>query len=617
MITSVSYNKHLLLPQNYLAEEIVLGTIFVYPHIFDNIMPWIKTEYFFLECHKIIYTNLLFINQKHKLNSSEFIYITGKNSILYKIGGIYKIWELMKQSQIFIISVQNISLYIEELLNIIQYNYIKRLLIQYGYNIIQLAYFNKLSHYNLYNKASSYLSVTEKQIPKNKIKNFKQLLTEFLLQIKYNKNNEQSNITKRIDLLLKSGFRDLDELIFGLSAGDLIIIAGRPATGKTSLAINIANNIINKTTSYIYFFSLEMSNRQILNRFIAINTNIPLKSFIIKNFTKTEWQKIVETCYKLININIYIDDQPNISIDYIEYTTKLLKKDNIKIDLIIIDYLQLIQTSFSNTINRTQELSYITRKLKLLAQYLNLPIIILSQLNRNIENRSNKKPLLSDLKDSGCIEIANNFNTINNKNNINIKTFLYFSIPENILTNIFNRVYKDITVNLINKKKSVFLFSQYIFQCQINQKNQIFITYNHKYLYKNKWTNIIFMYQTSLLKIKYKVQNIYMKYNKYLHKIQFNNYSKCYDFKMQYYFHFICNYTILHNSIEQDADIVMIVSAEEKQNNYDKVISNDKLLNVNLCKNRNGPIGSIKLLFYEHTTLFKNNNHNISKNNNI
>nr|YP_009391318.1 Replication helicase subunit [Dipterocladia arabiensis]ARW59462.1 Replication helicase subunit [Dipterocladia arabiensis] len=615
---NVYYDRHLLLPQNYLAEEIVLGTIFVHPNIIYNIIPWIKAEYFFLECHKIIYTHLLIMAQKDQFNITEFIYTTGKTTILYKIGGINKIWDLMKQSQIFIISLSNINLYIEELIENIQHNYIKRLLIQYGYNIIKLAYLNKISHHNLYNKASSYLNITEKKIPKNHIKTLQELLIEFLLNIKYKnkQKNTSLNITKKTDVLLKSGFKDLDKLIFNLFGGDLIILAGRPSTGKTSLAINIANNIVNTTKHSIYIFSLEMSNKQILNKFISINTNIPLKTLLIKNFTKIECKQIINTCYKLTDINIYIDDKPNISIDYIEYTAKLLKKENVTINLIIIDYLQLIQTNFASTINRSQELSYITRKLKLLSQYLNVPIIILSQLNRNIENRNNKQPLLSDLKDSGCIEISNNFHIIDKKNHINIKTFINYLDKININKNIFFELFSYIRLHQLNQKKYILLFTQYIFKCILDTNIHIFVTYNHKYIYLYEWINTYFLYEKLFIKSIYQIQNTRLKCNKYLKNIQFNNYSKCYDFQIQNYFHFICNHIILHNSIEQDADIVMMIHQEQK-NEYNELINTNKLLNITVCKNRNGPIGAVKLLFYENTTLFKDNNYNISQNNNI
>nr|QCI06564.1 replication helicase subunit [Erythroglossum lusitanicum] len=283
----------------------------------------------------------------------------------------------MKQSQIFIAS-SDIYIYIEELIKIINFNYIKRLLIQYGHNIIKLAYIPEISNDILYNKASKYLNLTENKIPKtNNIKTFKQLISNFLVDIQYNekktkenKKNYQNNIS------IKSGFKKIDKLTTGLTKGDIIVLAGRPSMGKTSLAINIAYNISYTLKSSVSIFSLEMSSKQILNKFISIACNISTQEINLHNLSIQKWNNIKKKCKKLLDFNIYINDKPNISIDYIEYNSKLLQKEDININLIIIDYLQLIQINNVNNITRSQELSYITRKIKLLAQYLNLPIII-------------------------------------------------------------------------------------------------------------------------------------------------------------------------------------------------------------------------------------------------
>nr|YP_009396073.1 Replication helicase subunit [Dasya naccarioides]ARW65259.1 Replication helicase subunit [Dasya naccarioides] len=592
------HEKYLILPQNYLAEEILLGTIFIYPEIFYQIISSIKEEYFFLESHKLIYTYLLIINKKSKFNITEYIYTLGNTNILYKVGGIQKILDLMKQSQIFIISFYNITTYIQELVEIIQYNYIKRLMIQYGNDIIKLAYIAKLSNHYLYNKASSYLNITETKIPRINTKTFKKLITEFLLKTKYTHSTKFINKTKiNNNKFHKSGFLQLDKLIFGLFEGDLIVIAGRPSMGKTSLAINIANNIVYNQKSAICIFSLEMSSQQIINKFISINSNLALKKLILKNIYTKDWNKIIKICYKLINKKIYINDKANVSIDYIEYTSKLLKKENKILKLIIIDYLQLIQTNFSSTINRTQELSYITRKLKLLAQYLHTSIVILSQLNRSIENRHNKTPVLSDLKDSGCLNISNNINIINNEyNKVSIKSLIQKS-------------YKVVKINKFKNKNNkteykneyIFILIEYLFESRIKENYFISNTYNHKYLFNYIWTkNYLVCENLPIITSHEKYWRKYKLAKYYIKKIKFKQYSKCYDLNIQDYFNFISKQIIVHNSIEQDADIVLILYQRELNKN------NKDLINITLCKNRNGPIGALKLLFYPETTKFTN-----------
>nr|QCI08989.1 replication helicase subunit [Inkyuleea mariana] len=585
-------------PQNYLAEEILLGIILINPDIFPNIVPSIKAESFFLESHQLIYIHLIEIYKKNKLHPLELLYYLSNTKTLYKIGGINKIMEMMKQSQIFI-SSKNINIYTKELIELINNDYIKRLMIQYGYNIIRLAYVKQFSSYKLYNKASHYLNFTVKQIPKENFKNFQDLIGDLLLNIKYKEEKKDKKI--QYSQLIKSGFIEIDKLTSGLPNGDLIVIAGRPSMGKTSFAINIANNILKHSYIGIYIFSLEMSSKQILNKFISISSNISTQDIILNNINIQQWHIIQKICNELLKTKIHINDNPNMSIDYIEYTSKLLKKEKGNIQLIIIDYLQLIQVDNYKNFNRTQELSYITRKLKLLSQYLYIPIIILSQLNRSIETRTNKKPILSDLKESGCI---------------NYKTCLDLAIyPNNYLniTKIFliqDLINIKCVINKLTKRYSIYnlfinpyikLLLQYIFNCQTYRLVEIFLTHNHKYLINNKWyrtNNLLDNMIISKYNIRYNLKNNY-----YLGNIFFIKYSKVYDIHMIEYLNFLCSNIILHNSIEQDADIVMMLY--EKEHNEIR-LNNEKILDIILCKNRNGPTGSCELLFSPNSTIFKN-----------
>nr|YP_009397317.1 Replication helicase subunit [Thuretia quercifolia]ARW66503.1 Replication helicase subunit [Thuretia quercifolia] len=596
--------KYKITPQNYLAEEILLGIIIVYPDLVCHIIPLLKKEYFFLESHQILYEYLSEMYTNNILNITEVLSKLIETRILYKIGGIQKILDIMKQGQIFIIKSCNINNYTQEIIKIIQNNYIKRLIIQYGHYVIQLAYNPKISSYKLYNKASSYLNFTEIKITKNKVKKIDELITDLLLEIKHNKYHEKRKKTLIKEIFIKSGILELDKLTSGLMNGDLIVIAGRPSMGKTSLAINIAHNILDKTDKGVFIFSLEMSNKQILNKFISINSTVITKNILLNKLDKYEWKKIVKTCNKLLQKNIYINDNSNISIDYIEYTSKTLKKENSIISLIIIDYLQLIQTNFLYQTNRTQELSYITRKLKLLAQYLNLPIIILSQLNRSIESRTSKKPILSDLKESGCIDVYNQIN-INSKmrNNINIKNIFKYKKYINYKLNYINNkfyLYKNKIV--LHKVQKIYILMKYKFITILKKDINLKMTNNHKIFYNSKWIKKYFISDYSLLIINNKQNYIY---NNHIKNILFRSYSKLYDLNMQNYFNFICNNIILHNSIEQDADIVMMLY-EQKNNDKQNELKEKKILDIIVCKNRNGAVGSFKMIFFPETTIFQN-----------
>nr|YP_009391934.1 Replication helicase subunit [Acrosorium ciliolatum]ARW60078.1 Replication helicase subunit [Acrosorium ciliolatum] len=602
--------RHPFPPQNYIAEEILLGIILIYPKIFYYIIPIIKIDYFFLECHQIIYIYLIESFKVNNLNLIDFLSHLSKTKILYKIGGIYKILNIMKQSQIFIES-SDINIYTKELITLINQNYIKRLMIQYGHNIIKLGYIKNISTNKLYHKASYYLNYTENQIFQEKnIKNIKELISELMIDItKYKNNTNQYEIIKNKKLIkLESGFIELDRITSGLPKGDLIIIAGRPSMGKTSFAINIAYNIISQSKSGICIFSLEMSSKQILYKFISISCNISTQEINNYSLNSDKWHKIKNTCQQLSNYNIYINDTTNISINYIEHTAKLLIKEKKHINLIIIDYLQLIQGKINQNINRNQELSYITRRLKLLAQYLNIPIIVLSQLNRNIETRANKTPLLSDLKESGCINHKNNMeietSPINSIYLINIKKILKKYISIKTIYNINNILKRETRFNKKYLKTKIYIFMQYVFNCYYANYRILSMTHNHKCLDNYKWKkNNSIIDNSIIIKTINNKNHFNTLYNTYITKVLFSNYSKSYDINTQNYYNFISNNIILHNSIEQDADIVMILFEIKQEENE---LKKSKILDIIVCKNRNGPTGSCELLFKPETTVFNN-----------
>nr|QCI03972.1 replication helicase subunit [Antithamnionella ternifolia] len=586
-------------PQNYLAEEILLGCILINPYIFPDIISTIKVESFFLECNQLIYINFIVVYKLNKLHPIEVLYHLSETKSLYKIGGIKKIIELMKQSQVFI-SSNNLKIYVNELVHLINNNYIKRLIIQYGYNIIKLGYIQKFASHLLYNKASQYLNITVEKIPKENFENLHTLIGNFILNLKSCKKPLINDNTTSISTI-KSGFQNLDNLTNGLPNGELIIIAARPSTGKTSLAINITYNILKNSEYGICIFSLEMSSQQILNKLIAMYSKILPSSLANHIINKREWQEIQKTCKKLLKSPLHIHDKPNISIDNIEYLSKLWIQENKIIKLIIIDYLQLINTENMYNVGRVQELSHITRKLKLLAQYLNIPIITLSQLNRSIELRVNKKPILSDLRESGCLSTDVKINIIKNNNRlININSLTQVSkqqYNERIYLSINNYNYNHKVSNIYYKLKHIF--------CNTLYKNtKLKLTDNHKCLINNTWkqNNNILDNNTFTINYIHTKDKQYLEY-KYVNKIKYKAYSYTYDITINNCFNLFCNHAILHNSIEQDADIIMMLY-EKNQENKDIYINNTKIIDIILSKNRNGPTGSCSLIFSLDTNFF-------------
>ena len=205
---------------------------------------------------------------------------------------------------------------------------------------------------------------------------------------------------------LSSGFKAVDGVTQGLQKEDLIVIAGRPSMGKTSLAMNIAENVAKEEDGCVLVFSLEMSSESLTSRMLASMAGISQQSFKSANLTDRQWEKTIQKAKKLESMNIHIDDKPNISPMEIRAKARRLAKKYRKdggVKLVVVDYIQLMQMP-GRTENRVNELSDISRALKYLAKEVNAPVIVLSQLNRAVEQRPNKRPQMADLRDSGAIE---------------------------------------------------------------------------------------------------------------------------------------------------------------------------------------------------------------------
>ncbi len=202
-----------------------------------------------------------------------------------------------------------------------------------------------------------------------------------------------------------TGFDDLDEMTSGLQRGDLIVIAGRPSMGKTAFAMNLAQNAATngEEPGVVAVFSLEMSSQQIALRMLASEARVDMKHLRTGRFSQTDWSKLAAAVGRLAEASIYVDDTPAISVLELRSKCRRLKRETKRLDLVIIDYLQLM-SGRADAERREQEISEITRSLKGLAKELDVPVIALSQLNRSLESRADKRPMMSDLRESGAIE---------------------------------------------------------------------------------------------------------------------------------------------------------------------------------------------------------------------
>lgn len=375
-------------PKNIEAEQAVLGSVLINDEVLDTILEIITTEDFYRKSHRIIFDTMISLHMERKPIDS--ITITDRlinNKKLDEVGGIAFITALAN----IVPTVANVVNYAK----IVKEKSVLRKVITAAENIISTAINNDCPIDEFTDKAENLILQATKNYKEHSIVGIQEQTMEAFRQI------EDIHENKGKLLGLPTGFKDLDKLLSGLKKSDFIIIAARPSMGKTAFALNIASYLAMEKNMPIAFFSLEMSSSQLLQRVFSSRGLILYEKMKTGNLDNTEWNRLIKVSDKVATSNLVINDTVGLNVMNIRSIARKLKQEK-NIELIVIDYLQLIQSAKRE--NRNQEISEISRALKLLARELDIPIIALSQLSRNVEMRQNKKPLLSDLRESGSLE---------------------------------------------------------------------------------------------------------------------------------------------------------------------------------------------------------------------
>ena len=378
------------LPHNFVAEKIILSCLLINYEAIEITMKTVQPETFYFINHQEIYKAIIEMYRKkipiNVFSVNDFLKETG---CLNKIGGTKVLLELLNQ-------IPNL-VYLEEYIQLIQDKFLRRALINLGYETINSAYITNIPLEKILNDFEKKSFALTNELTKEKQFATAELFSTVFLELKQK--------ALKPDLPgVASGFYDLDSLTQGFQKSDLIILAGRPSMGKTAFVLNLTENILKQYKLPIIFFSLEMSKEQLIYRLLANETGISQTRLKLGNLYKEDWYELKKSIQEYSQFPFFIDDQPNLTTLNIRSRIKKILFEQNKIGLIIIDYLQLLLSSKSKSENRVQEISQITRTLKNIAKEFQIPIIALSQLSRNVENRVNKRPVLSDLRESGSIE---------------------------------------------------------------------------------------------------------------------------------------------------------------------------------------------------------------------
>ncbi len=376
------------LPNSIEAEQTVLGALLISPDLLSVTFEYIKAESFYSKKHKVLYEIIV----KMFAGGARPDLITVLNEAVSE--GIFESAAEGKEYLLTIMnlvpSTGNISSYCK----IVADKALLRSLILVSSEITDIAYTSQ-------EDASAALETAEQKIFDLRQGRQSQSLTkidEVVVQA-FDKLQKLNGPDRELYLGAKSGFSDLDSIISGLNPSDLLIIAARPGMGKTSFALNIATNVCERVQKQAVIFSLEMSNEQLVTRMLSSEARVASQDLRSGHISNEDWKLLAEGAELLSKMQIFLDDTPGITVGQMKAKLRRLKD----VGLVIIDYLQLMSAGRAID-SRVTEISEITRQLKLMAKELNVPVITLSQLARGPESRTDHRPLLSDLRDSGSIE---------------------------------------------------------------------------------------------------------------------------------------------------------------------------------------------------------------------
>ncbi len=635
-------------PHSAEAEEAVLGSILINPDAIFEVAAFLQASDFFIVRNAWIYEAINAVHDRGEaIDNLTVIQELRNRGQLESVGGSAYIAYLMNNTPTHI--------HAETYGHIVERAAIRRRLLTAASEIAQTALEENAEINEVIDRVESTLfSVTERRLRKDLIP-VRQAVSEYFNRIEYLYTHQDE------PLGLPTGFIDLDKLLGGLQRSDLCIVAARPGVGKTSFMLSIALNAARARPSKpttIAIFSMEMSTEQLIQRFIAAETSINSQKLRLGNLDEREWGLFVEATGKLSNLRLFLDDTPAVSVPQIRTKCRRLYREH-GLDLIIVDYLQLMSAGIGRNENRVQEISYISRGLKELARELNVPLLSAAQLSRAVEQRQDKRPQLSDLRESGCLAGDTLIYWPERGCYIPIRKLVGQAgfCVSSLNTDTWKLETAEVTNAFCTGVKPVFHLTTQL-------GRSIRATANHKFLTFDGWKRLDELTENDFVAVPNGEQLVLGRtsppaplrkqrgekvldtvligspspnsergsggevnsvarivsvrlveaeptarlaesdvYWDKIVSIEPDGETDVYDLTVPGLSNFVANNIIVHNSIEQDADVVMFIYRDDLYNeNSDRPNQADILVS----KHRNGPTGVITLYFKKEITQFTN-----------
>jgi replicative DNA helicase len=562
-------------PHDLDAELSILGSILLDPLSVAKVLQFLHPEDFYRENNGQIYRAALdLFAAGEPIDNVTLASQLQSMGLLDRVGGRAQLASM----QSAVPTAANIEYYGR----IVKEKAYKRRLISAGGNIAGYGYDDSIEAEDAINQAQSLVFGVADDRDQRDLAKLYDLLGPAMERISLQMESGQGIVG------VPSGFHDLDRMTGGFKDSDLIIIAGRPSMGKTAIVLNVALHAAVDVKKSIAIFSLEMSKEQLTERLLTEQAQIDAQRMHRGLLTEAEFDRVSNALGPLGEASIYIDDTP-----VMDELTLMLKARQAKmrhnIDMIVVDYLQLMHGRSRGDDNRVQEVSSISRAMKGLARELRVPVIAISQLSRAPEQRPDKRPILSDLRESGCLAGDTLVWLVDERRDVRIGDLVGRSgyrvyareqdgpnLRDGMVTNSFSTGLKP------------------VFRLSTRGQGNIRATANHRFLTPSGWRR--------LDQLSPGDEIARSTFWDAIEKIESDGVDEVFDLTVDAFHNFLANDIIVHNSIEQDADVVMFLYRPEYYKSDDK----PGIAEVHVAKHRNGPTGTIELKFRRDHTRFYN-----------
>ncbi|TMD98571.1 MAG: replicative DNA helicase [Chloroflexi bacterium] len=575
MATTLSLAAGRVPPHDLDAEMSVLGSILLDPLSIAKVLQFLHPEDFYRENNGQIYRAALdLFAGGEPIDNVTLASQLQSMSLLERVGGRAQLASM----QSAVPTAANIEYYGR----IVKEKAYKRRLISAGGNIAGYGYDDSIEAEDAINQAQSLVFGVADDRDQRELARLYDLLGPAMERISLQMESGQGIVG------IPSGFHDLDRMTSGFKDSDLIIIAGRPSMGKTSLALNVGLHAALEAKKSIAIFSLEMSKEQLTERLLTEQAQIDAQRMHRGLLTEAEFDRVSNSLGPLGEAAIYIDDTPVMDELSLQLKARQAKMRH-NIDMIVVDYLQLMHGRARGDDNRVQEVSAISRALKGLARELRIPVIAISQLSRAPEQRPDKRPILSDLRESGCLAGDTVINLVDERREVRIGDLVGRSGFRVLANDELGSSLQSRTVT-----NSFSTGEKPVFRLSTRDQGNIRATANHRFLTPSGWRRLDQLAPGDELARS--------KFWDRVERIESDGFDEVFDLTVDGLHNFVANDLIVHNSIEQDADVVMFLFRPE----YYKSDEKPGIAEIIVAKHRNGPTGMIELKFRRDHTRFYN-----------